>query len=73
MMKRETCITYGAYCAFIFALTFFGPYHGWKYGLIFSVGVTLSMWLVISLTGETGSNATSAAQKIDDVITRRND
>jgi hypothetical protein len=48
MTSRKTFVTYGSYCAFIFALTFFGPYHGWIYGLVFSVGVTLSMWLVMT-------------------------
>ncbi|HEX4408299.1 MAG TPA: hypothetical protein VH206_05970 [Xanthobacteraceae bacterium] len=51
MIRRkayESCITYAAYGAFIFALTCFGPYHGWKYGLVFSVGVTLAMWLVLT-------------------------
>jgi hypothetical protein len=45
---RNTLLTFGSYAALIFALTFFGPYHGWKYGLIFSVGVTLCMWLVMT-------------------------
>jgi hypothetical protein len=48
MIKRETCIVFGSYFAFIFALTFFGPYHGWIYGLVFSAGVTIAMWLVMT-------------------------
>jgi hypothetical protein len=48
MTSRKTFVTYGSYCAIIFALTFFGPYHGWIYGLVFSVGATLSMWLVMT-------------------------
>jgi hypothetical protein len=38
MTKRETYITYASYFVFIFALTCFGPYHGWIYGLVFSIG-----------------------------------
>jgi hypothetical protein len=48
MTKRETFITYVSYFAFIFALTFFGPYHGWIYGLVFSTSVTLGLWLVMT-------------------------
>lgn len=45
--KRATCVSFFAYFVFIFAITFLGPYHGWKYGLVFSVGLTISLWLIM--------------------------
>jgi hypothetical protein len=45
--SRETYISFVAYFVFIFAVTFLGPYHGWKYGLVFSVGLTVSLWLIM--------------------------
>ncbi len=77
MTKFKTCITYAAYCTFIFALTFFGPYHGWKYGLVFFVGVTVAMWLVLTfvsdpLAEETERDA-SAAKQAENVARWRDD
>jgi hypothetical protein len=66
MTKREACITYGSYFAFIFVLTCFGPYHGWIYGLVFSIGVTLSLWRVMTFANppppeKPGRNSTPSA------------
>jgi hypothetical protein len=31
----------------VFCIHLLGPYHGWKYGLVFSVGLTVSLWLIM--------------------------